>query len=606
MGKNKKQQWAAEAKSKLTEAKKIYRKLRKGGYSHIEAAGVLGNIMQESRFIPTATNGSHWGYTQNDKYIKGQIEKIYGNYSPESQIDYLVKGYRGANYANGMKDRFTRFRNRKSNSYTNAALNWVNDYEVAPGQNDEARIYFANYFGNAFNPNGSDIMDISGNNNDVITSNAQTVNMNDIQSILNKNASDYKQQLETMNANYDAKMKTLTDEVLAAKQLYEQEQIKNQLIREQEAIENAPINQYLKNKVMNNLQRNTANMNIEVPMFYTPQILTGERNDKLAYGGKRNSSSLYELNINGKRMLMMYPSTGSLNGDRNMFRIGGGVSYSKKASTEPLSLMETDENGNVVIRGYNGETLSTIPPYTANTSSTPIATPADTKQNNFKTKLKTWFSNPTNTNDAISLGANTLGNIGSFIINNRMLKDLQYNAAPIPRIAAKLKTNYNINPQVDAVREGVAANNRYVNDNTASSNVAMARNQANNLTGIMDINKLYGTKENEETKLINADKLNQQEVANKSIEDYNTYLKERQNFLNTIREKKSENAVALLNGINQGVQNIVANRNQRLSDYNTMAAMMMASNHLPVEAFPNGVIPKTLVDWYRTINPLIK
>jgi len=606
MGKNKKQQWAAEAKSKLTEAKKIYRKLRKGGYSHIEAAGVLGNIMQESRFIPTATNGSHWGYTQNDKYIKGQIEKIYGNYSPESQIDYLVKGYRGANYANGMKDRFTRFRNRKSNSYTNAALNWVNDYEVAPGQNDKARIYFANYFGNAFNPNGSDIMDISGNNNDVITSNAQTVNMNDIQSILNKNASDYKQQLETMNANYDAKMKTLTDEVLAAKQLYEQEQIKNQLIREQEAIENAPINQYLKNKVMNNLQRNTANMNIEVPMFYTPQILTGERNDKLAYGGKRNSSSLYELNINGKRMLMMYPSTGSLNGDRNMFRIGGGVSYSKKASTEPLSLMETDENGNVVIRGYNGETLSTIPPYTANTSSTPIATPADTKQNNFKTKLKTWFSNPTNTNDAISLGANTLGNIGSFIINNRMLKDLQYNAAPIPRIAAKLKTNYNINPQVDAVREGVAANNRYVNDNTASSNVAMARNQANNLTGIMDINKLYGTKENEETKLINADKLNQQEVANKSIEDYNTYLKERQNFLNTIREKKSENAVALLNGINQSVQNIVANRNQRLSDYNTMAAMMMASNHLPVEAFPNGVIPKTLVDWYRTINPLIK
>jgi len=47
---------------------------------------MVGNIAQESRFNPNATNGTHWGYMQNDRNIRKIIEDTYGDYSAKSQL----------------------------------------------------------------------------------------------------------------------------------------------------------------------------------------------------------------------------------------------------------------------------------------------------------------------------------------------------------------------------------------------------------------------------------------------------------------------------------------------------------------------------------------
>lgn len=121
------------------------------------AAGIVGNIAQESRFNPNATNGTHWGYTQNDKYIKKIIEDTYGDYSPQHQLDFLIDGYKGKKFGQGMSGRFSSYRGRPSDmSYRDAAMHWVRDYERAEGQNDDARTFYADYYGNLF---GNDLMD---------------------------------------------------------------------------------------------------------------------------------------------------------------------------------------------------------------------------------------------------------------------------------------------------------------------------------------------------------------------------------------------------------------------------------------------------------------
>lgn len=219
-------------------------------------------------------------------------------------------------------------------------------------------------------------------------------------------------------------------------------------------------------------------------------------------------------------------------------------------------------------------------------------------KNNIFTK---FFKNKDNVSDLIGVGSNILGSTLSYFRNKSMLKNMQ---APIkPTIVApasyqqtKLKTNVNINPQLDTLRNSSAIYNNSVDNNTASSRVALARKQANRLNINNQINALHGNKENQETELINRDRLQQQQTANQNVAQYNDYLNRKAaldneynnqliNFKNTINEKKAENAVSLFSNANAAIQDILGRREQRTNERNTIAAYLASHPDVSPELY---------------------
>lgn len=190
-----------------------------------------------------------------------------------------------------------------------------------------------------------------------------------------------------------------------------------------------------------------------------------------------------------------------------------------------------------------------------------------------------------NTSDWIGLGANTIGSLASAFINNRMLKNLKYPDAPAQMTAAKLKTNYNINPQLDAIREQNYNFDASVDANTGSSQVALARKQRNRLNRLAAINELYAQKENYQNEMINRDRLNQQGVTNQNIQAYNAWKQGKTAFDNSVAEKRSENYIAGLQNLNSGVQDMLSRQEQRKHDNNTIKAMLAANPNVKPELF---------------------
>lgn len=179
-------------------------------------------------------------------------------------------------------------------------------------------------------------------------------------------------------------------------------------------------------------------------------------------------------------------------------------------------------------------------------------------------------------NDTISLATNAGGSLISAGINAAILSKLKSPNQPISAPAAKLKTKININPQLDKMRETIAEYERNVDNNTLSSRVALARKQNARLAGILQTNELYGEKENKETELINADKLNQQAIAAENIKAYNDWNDRVTAFENDVLDKQSENIVNSLGTINQGVQDTISRIEQRDSERQTRLAMLAA------------------------------
>lgn len=216
-----------------------------------------------------------------------------------------------------------------------------------------------------------------------------------------------------------------------------------------------------------------------------------------------------------------------------------------------------------------------------------------------------------NNSDTVMDGLSLVSNVGlataGFLQNRRFLNRMRYAPQPYARQAAKLKTRINIEPQLDKMRESLAEYERNVRNNTASSRVALARQQRARLKNIMDTNELYGTKENIETQLINKDRLNQQEVANSNIEEFNKWRQGRAEFMNTINEAKAENIASYVNAINSGIQDVATRVQKRNSEKRTNKAMMLANPNLPAEMLlSSGLITQDMYDEYRKAYPLKK
>lgn len=203
----------------------------------------------------------------------------------------------------------------------------------------------------------------------------------------------------------------------------------------------------------------------------------------------------------------------------------------------------------------------------------PVSTNTPAKgTTSFDGKGQGKFKNLT-TADWIGLGSNVAGSLASYFASRRAINKMRGPGQPTLISANKLKTKYNINPQLDRIREDKFEAYRDIDSNTASSRVSLARKQRVRNAAGQAANELYGNKENIETNLINQDRRNQQSVRQFNAQQYNQYIDRKTAFDNGIREAKVTNINNLFSGINAGIQDMISRYENRKALNNTIGAM---------------------------------
>lgn len=370
----------------------------------------------------------------------------------------------------------------------------------------------------------------------------------------------------------------------------------------------------------------SINGNVKNGLIHSPSS-TGDLRDKFAVGGNRiNKSARGETIIgsdytfrNGRWSKNNNVNTNTNkpnvdNGNRRpqyyaerrlpLFEDGAGITSGlvragwshgnnkgvSMNNTNIPSLSETKSNGKTPRRGRSKSSQSTqsiptkTPPiavYNRNlpkveasiptTLSVSTNTPAKgTTSSDGKGQGK--FKNLT-TADWIGLGSNVAGSLASYFASRRAINKMRGPGQPTLISANKLKTKYNINPQLDRIREDKFEAYRDIDSNTASSRVSLARKQRVRNTAGQAANELYGNKENIETNLINQDRRNQQSVRQFNAQQYNQYIDRKTAFDNGIREAKVTNINNLFSGINAGIQDMISRYENRKALNNTIGAM---------------------------------
>lgn len=259
-------------------------------------------------------------------------------------------------------------------------------------------------------------------------------------------------------------------------------------------------------------------------------------------------------------------------------------------NTNIPNLPTTKSKGNTPRRGRNKSSQSTqsvltktpptavynrnLPKVEASIPTTlPVSTSTPTKGTTSSDgKGQGRFKNLT-TADWIGLGSNIAGSLASYFASKRVINKMRGPGQPTLISANKLKTKYNINPQLDRIREDKFEAYRDIDSNTASSRVSLARKQRVRNAAGQAANELYGNKENIETNLINQDRRNQQSVRQFNAQQYNQYIDRKAAFDNGIREAKVTNINNLFSGINAGIQDMISRYENRKALNNTIGAM---------------------------------
>ena len=322
---------------------------------------------------------------------------------------------------------------------------------------------------------------------------------------------------------------------------------------------------------------------------------------------RAKNGGVYTVTSNGKTSLRMIPSTGK----RIKFKNGGIEDIEKTVTLNPeiYSLGLEDElvnkinqpivNYHTPVEEIKYDILDTKGRFNPITG-VDLNTKQDYDNRNNIMKKRGYNSL---ISDGIGIASNIIGSIIGFNANKKALDKMKYTKAPVNLIPSKLKTNININPQLDAIRDQQQAYERQIDANTASSRVALGRKQLGRLNTIKLLNNIYANKENTETGLINRDKLNQQAVTNQNITNYNTWKEKKNAFENAIIEKQSENTIGLINSINAGVQNAIGNFEKRLAAENNIRAIAAANpnvNPIILKALGvRGITNDMIESWLR-------
>lgn len=296
-------------------------------------------------------------------------------------------------------------------------------------------------------------------------------------------------------------------------------------------------------------------------------------------GGQVKKNIFVELNVGGKKKLV--PAS-SFTGERQKALMG---------INEDIDYINTPK-----YKGIIEEASITNPRLSPNNVYKQLTNAAGTddalkikKLNNIPNNINNKFSPAAGHFNEITLGdiiggvTNTIGSITNYNSNRRTLNNMKYSSAPLPIQAKKLKTRFNINPQLDKIREYLKATNRDIDSNTASSRVALARKGIARTNALLQTNNLYATKENAETQLLNQDNMNQQNVAARNVEMYNRWREGKSNFDNMLLEKHAENTSDLIRGLTTTVQDIIGGVEQRKNINNTLSTIAAANPNVTAE-----------------------
>lgn len=296
-------------------------------------------------------------------------------------------------------------------------------------------------------------------------------------------------------------------------------------------------------------------------------------------GGQVKKNIFVELNVGGKKKLV--PAS-SFTGERQKALMG---------INEDIDYINTPK-----YKGIIEEASITNPRLSPNNVYKQLTNAAGTdgalkikKLNNIPNNINNKFSPAAGHFDEITLGdiiggvTNTIGSITNYNSNRRILNNMKYNSAPLPIQAKKLKTRFNINPQLDKIREYLKATNRDIDANTASSRVALARKGIARTNALLQTNNLYTIKENAETQLLNQDNINQQNVAARNVGMYNRWREGKSNFDNMLLEKHAENTSDLIRGLTTTVQDIIGGIEQRKNINNTLSTIAAANPNVSAE-----------------------
>ena len=183
----------------------------------------------------------------------------------------------------------------------------------------------------------------------------------------------------------------------------------------------------------------------------------------------------------------------------------------------------------------------------------------------------------TNAGDWIGLGSNLAGTIASYFITKNAINKMPEPLKPVMTPAVKLKTKYNIQPQLTNISEVEQMNRAAVRRNTQSSNTSLAQEQRlmNEARGAR--NTLYGQKENIETQLINQDRLNRQSVMRDNVRAYNEYLNRLTATKMAQNEMRVSNVNNLIYGLTGSVNSILGNIESRKTTNNTLRVIAAAN-----------------------------
>lgn len=321
-----------------------------------------------------------------------------------------------------------------------------------------------------------------------------------------------------------------------------------------------------KNSIINNnINNNTNKSNIDNgnrrPQYYA------ERRLPLFEDGAGITSGLVRAGWshgNDKDVSMNNTNIPSLSATKSSGKTPRGGRSKSSQSTQSIS---TKTPPTAVYNRNLPKIEASIPTTLPVSTSTPAQ---GTKYSDGKGQGK--FKNLT-TADWIGLGSNVVGGLASYFASKRAINKMRGPGQPTLISANKLKTKYNINPQLDRIREDKFEAYRDIDSNTASSRVSLARKQRVRNAAGQAANELYGNKENIETNLINQDRRNQQSVRQFNAQQYNQYIDRKAAFDNGIREAKVTNINNLFSGINAGIQDMISRYENRKALNNTIGAM---------------------------------
>jgi hypothetical protein len=319
------------------------------------------------------------------------------------------------------------------------------------------------------------------------------------------------------------------------------------------------------NTTNNNVNTNTNKSNIDNgnrrPQYYAKRRLP------LFEDGAGITSGLVRAGWshgNNKRVSINNINIPSLSATKSSGKIPRGGRSKSSQSTQSIS---TKTPPTAVYNRNLPKVEASIPTTLPVSTSTPAQ---GTKYSDGKGQGK--FKNLT-TADWIGLGSNVAGSLASYFASKRAINKMRGPGQPTLISANKLKTKYNINPQLDRIREDKFEAYRDIDSNTASSRVSLARKQRVRNAAGQAVNELYGNKENIETNLINQDRRNQQSVRQFNAQQYNQYIDRKAAFDNGIREAKVTNINNLFSGINAGIQDMISRYENRKALNNTIGAM---------------------------------